>query len=373
METRSEYNFEGRTGAFGPPFIAAGQTRTLTLANSNVCSVPTTAKAYVLNVTAIPRGPLDYVTVFPAGTQRPNFYSLRSPDAQVVANQAIVAAASGVISVYVSNDTDMILDISGYFTDSLPGGTNLVYYPLAPCRVIETRSVYRTEAGQFGPPSMNAGTTRRFRFPQSPHCSVPTGAAAYSATLTVVPPAPLPFVTLWPAGGSQPNVSSINSFVGRVLANNVIVPASADGSIDVFAAATTDLLVDINGYFAPDNGTTGLYYFPITQCRAQDSTQYADDSTHTIHIPTAGACAGTPATAKGYTVNVTAIPGGSALPFVTVYPTGQGPPNASILNAFEGQTVTGGGIIPAGANGYIDVYAFRRTNIVVDVSGYFGR
>jgi hypothetical protein len=105
-------------------------------------------------------------------------------------------------------------------------------------------------------------------------------------------------MTLWPAGGSQPNVSSINSFAGRVLANNVIVPASADGSIDVFASNQTDFLVDINGYFAPDNGQ-GLYYFPVTQCRAQDSTLYADDTTRTINVPSAGNSAGIPATAKG--------------------------------------------------------------------------
>ncbi|MBI4910382.1 MAG: BACON domain-containing protein [Acidobacteria bacterium] len=372
METRAAYNFEGRTGAFGPPFIPSGQTRTLTLANSNVCAVPSSAKAYVLNVTVIPRGPLDFVTLWPGGTTRPNFWTVRSPDGQIVANSTTVAAGSGAISVYASNDTDMLIDISGYFTDAISGGTNLVYYPLTPCRVIETRIAYRQPASPFGPPRMNPGETRIVRFPQSPHCTIPSGAAAYSMTLTVIPPQPLPFMTLWPAGGSQPNVSSINSFAGRILANSVIVPASADGSIAVFAFARTDFLVDISGYFAPDNGQ-GLYYFPVTQCRAQDSTSYADDSTNTINIPSAGNCSGIPATAKGYTINVTAIPGGSALPFVTVYPTGQARPNASILNAFEGQTVTGGGIIPAGLGGSIDVYAYRRTNVVVDVSGYFGR
>jgi hypothetical protein len=372
METRAEYNFENRTGAFGPPFLQAGLTRTLTLANSTVCGVPAQAKAYVLNVTAIPRGPLDYVTIYPSGSTLPNFWTLRSPDGQIVANSAIVASGAGAINIFTSNDTDMLLDISGYFTDAIPGGENLVYYPLSPCRVIETRTAYRPETGQFGPPSMAAGSTRRFRFPQSPHCSIPPGASAYSMTLTVVPPQPLSYMTLWPAGAAQPNVSSINSFAGRVLANNTIVPAGADGSIDVFAAGQTDFIVDINGYFAPDNGQ-GLYYFPLTQCRAQDSTLYADNSTRTINVPSAGNCTGIPSNAKGYTMNVTAIPGGSGLPFVTVYPSGQLRPNASILNAFEGQTVTGGGIIPTGLNGAIDVYAFLRTNLVVDVSGYFGR
>ena len=176
---------------------------------------------------------------------------------------------------------------------------------------------------------------------------------------------------MWAAGSVQPNVSSINSFAGRTLANNVIVPASTNGEIDVFAFDRTDFLVDINGYFAVDNGQ-GLYYNPVTQCRASDA-QYADDTTRTIAIPTAGNCTGIPATAKGYVINATAVPAGSPMPFLTLYPTGQPRPNASVLNAFEGQTVTNTSIIPAGANGSIDVYAFQRTRVVVDVSGYFSR
>ncbi|MBS1826065.1 MAG: hypothetical protein JST93_12150, partial [Acidobacteria bacterium] len=55
------------------------------------------------------------------------------------------------------------------------------------------------------------------------------------------------------------------------------------------------------------------------------------------------------------------------------YPAGQSRPNASMLNAFEGQVVTNGAMIPAGANGAIDVYVYRRTDVVVEISGYLGR
>jgi serine protease len=61
------------------------------------------------------------------------------------------------------------------------------------------------------------------------------------------------------------------------------------------------------------------------------------------------------------------------MPFLTAYPTGQVRPNASILNAFQGQIVSNAAIVPAGANGLIDIYAFRRTDVVVEVGGYFGR
>lgn len=381
METRPEYNFQGRTGVFGPPFLQAGETRTLTLSQSNVCSIPSTAKAYVLNLTLVPRGGVDFVTVWPGGETRPDFWSIRSPDAQVVANSAIVkAGAGGTIQVFSSNTADVLIDISGYMTDS-PAVSNLVYYPLTPCRVVETRSVFRP-AGAFGPPTMNAGETRRFRFPSATQfCTVPSGASAYSVTITAVPPAALQFLTAWPAGAAQPNVSNINSPAGRVLANNVIIPASSDGSLDVFVFDRTDVVVDINGYYAPDDGVNGLYYFPVTQCRAVDTRLangtfggpiFESDASRSYPL-TSSPCGGIPANARGYVVNATALPNGSPMPFLTLWPTGQTRPNASTLNAFEGQIVTNTAILPAGPSSSIDVFAFRRTHIVLDVSGFFGR
>lgn len=375
LETRQDYNFEGRTGVFGPPFLARGEVRTLPMQNSSLCPIPPSAKAYVVNVTMVPRGSVDFVTLWPSGEARPNVWSIRSPDGNTVANSAIVKAGSnGAIQVYASDATDLLIDVAGYFTDNT-AVSNLVYYPLAPCRVIDTRLDYR-QPGPFGPPSMLTRETRRFRFPSSA-CRVPEGAAAYSMTITVVPQGTLQFLTAWPAGGVQPNVSSINSPAGRVLANSVILPASADGSIDVFAFNQTDFIIDINGYFAPDDGVNGQYYFPVTQCRASDSTAsggiYADDTARTIAVPSAAGCAGIPAAARGYAMNVTAMPGGSPMPFVSAYPAGQSRPNASILNAFEGQIVTNSAIVPAGIGGAVDIYAYRRTHLVVEISGYFGR
>mgnify|MGYP003701197635 CR=1 FL=1 len=41
------------------------------------------------------------------------------------------------------------------------------------------------------------------------------------------------------------------------------------------------VIIDINGYVAPDDGQRGLFYFPVTQFRASDSTTstpYPDDT-----------------------------------------------------------------------------------------------
>jgi hypothetical protein len=81
-------------------------------------------------------------------------------------------------------------------------------------------------------------------------CTPPSSAAAYIFNATVVPPAPMPYLTLWPDGEKQPVVSTLNAYDGFVTSNMAIVPTN-NGSIDAYAYALTQLILDISGYFAP--------------------------------------------------------------------------------------------------------------------------
>ncbi|MDX1983169.1 MAG: hypothetical protein SFV51_23050 [Bryobacteraceae bacterium] len=121
---------------------------------------------------------------------------------------------------------------------------------VTPCRVADTRPGQGT-SGVFGPPSLAAGQVRDLPIPSS-NCGIPTGAKAYSLNITVIPrSAALGFLTVWPSGQTRPVVSTLNSFDGRIVANAAIVPASAAGSISVYVTDAADVIVDINGYFAP--------------------------------------------------------------------------------------------------------------------------
>jgi hypothetical protein len=73
---------------------------------------------------------------------------------------------------------------------------------------------------------------------------------AYSLNSTVVPHGSLGFLTLWPAGSLQPTVSTLNSIDASIVSNAAIVPTST-GAISAFSTNTTDLILDINGFFAP--------------------------------------------------------------------------------------------------------------------------
>lgn len=107
------------TGPFGGPEMSAGGTREFKIPQS-ACSIPSTAVAYSLNVTVVPSGTLGYLTMWPAGESRPTVSTLNS-DGRVKANAAIVpAGTNGGVDVYVTDPTQVVLDIDGYF---VPSGT----------------------------------------------------------------------------------------------------------------------------------------------------------------------------------------------------------------------------------------------------------
>jgi len=150
------------------------------------------------------------------------------------------------IDVISTNNTELIIDTNGYFNLAQPGSNGLRFYPLTPCRIMDTRN----SNGTFGGPLLAANSSRNVPIPTSA-CSVPANAMAYSLNATVIPQGGLGFLQLWNTGGAQPGVSTLNASDGALTSNAAIVPAGTNGSITVFASNATHLILDINGYFAP--------------------------------------------------------------------------------------------------------------------------
>lgn len=67
---------------------------------------------------------------------------------------------------------------------------------------------------------------------------------------SVEPPGFLGFLTLWADGGAKPFVSTLNAYDGALTSNMAIVPTT-NGSIDAFSTDSTQLWLDLSGYFAP--------------------------------------------------------------------------------------------------------------------------
>jgi hypothetical protein len=366
VDTRAGYGF---FGPMGPPSLAAASPRTIPI--SSGCSIPATAVAYSLNVTVVPlEFTLGFLTVWPAGRAMPVASILNSPDGSVIAAGAIVAAGdNGGISVLSTHKTELIIDINGYF--QYPSSNSLQFYPVTPCRVVDTRG----PVGTFGGPHFAAQTSRDFPV-RSSACGIPPSAQAYSLNVTVVPRGSLGFLTAWPAGIAKPPVSTLNSLDGTVLANATIIAAGAGGSVSFYAFNATDLVVDINGYFAPP-AAGGLNFYASTPCRVVDTRGPEGTFGGPILSPLTGrtfpvlqsACAA-PSSAKAYALTATVVPSGS-LGYLTVWPAGLPWPNASTLNAPKGAVLANMALVPAGANGAISALAMGATHLVIDILGYF--
>jgi hypothetical protein len=125
------------------------------------------------------------------------------------------------------------------------------FYALTPCRAVDTRT-------GFGGALTNTGSGSPRDFTIQGICGVPAGAKAVALNVTVVTPGSKGHLRLFPSGTATPNISTINFAGGETaLANGAIVPLSAttpDLSIYTFlvsGTATTHVILDVTGYFAP--------------------------------------------------------------------------------------------------------------------------
>jgi uncharacterized repeat protein (TIGR03803 family) len=354
-------------GPFGGPAIGGHSSRDFPLSRGdNPCDIPSDAIAYSLNVTVVPQGALGYLTIWPTGEGQPTVSTLNSLDGRVKANAAIIPAGTpnGSVSVYVTNTTDVVLDIDGYFIPS--SGQTLAFYPLPPCRVADTRN----PNGPLGGPYLHAGVERDFPV-QSSTCQIPPTAAAYSLNFTAIPKGShLGYLTVWAKGSPQPVVSTLNDPTGTVVANAALVPAGNGGAIATYANNDTNLVIDVNGYFAPA-GSGGLSFYALTPCRVIDTRSVGNGQPFSgkLIVNVVDSACGPPATSAGYVFNATVIPQGP-LGFLTLWPDSEPQPVVSTLNAVDGAVTSNMAIVP-NSNGKTDAWAQGTTQLILDISGYF--
>jgi parallel beta-helix repeat protein len=135
-------------------------------------------------------------------------------------------------------------DIGAYEKTTAAG-----FFTLTPCRLADTRGA----AGPAGGPALGANSTRMF--PVTGRCLVPPTATSVAVNVTVVGETDTGNLRIYPAGSPLPTASTINFAVGKVRANNAIIPLGVGGQItvrcDMAVASTgqTHFLLDVTGYF----------------------------------------------------------------------------------------------------------------------------
>ena len=256
--------------------------------------------------------------------------------------------------------------ISAYYeidTPASPPASPAAFTAQSPHRLLDTRLTSQTLGSQMSLNLTVAGGTS----------GVPTGASAVILNVTVTRTTESGVLTVWPAGQTRPMASNLNWGRGETRANLVNARVGAGGQVTIYnAAGRTDVVVDVEGYFAAPIGTAGGYN-GLAPARLLDTRitrpSMGGGSTLALQIFGQG---GVPASGVSAVVlNVTATDTTTA-GFLTVYPSQTTQPAASTLNWNPGRTVSNRAIVKVGPDGKVNLFnAQGNVDVVVDVSGYF--
>ena len=235
----------GTGGTHGP--IASNKTVTFTA--TGLGGVPATGVTSVLmNVTVTSATSDGFITAFAGGSPQPGASSLNFVHNQTVANLVSVpVGGAGTVTLFngSNGNVQLIADVIGYVVSGSPTVTG-AFGPLAPTRVLDTRSGL---GGVNGPVAVHGIAT----FTILGAGGVPaTGVSAVILNVTVTAPTGAGFITAFAGGGPQPNTSNLNFVSGQTVANLVVVPVGAGGTVSLYngsASGTTQILADVAGYY----------------------------------------------------------------------------------------------------------------------------
>jgi large repetitive protein len=354
--------------------LAPGQTINVQITGR--AGVPTSGvSAVVFNLTGTnAQGDGGFVTAWPTGGVKPNASSINLESGSTVANLVTVTVGDGgMVSLNSFATTDLIADIAGYYEPVNGSSTAGRFIPVNPARVLDTRNAIgiptTTKVPSDG--TVTVQITGQGGIPL-------TGVSAVVANLTATEADSPGFVTAWPSG-DVPNASNVNlDQVGQTRPNQIILPVSTSGTINLKTQNGVHLIVDVAGYFTDNTAaasSSGLFVAlspeRILDTRNRLGTTGGKPSPkETVNLGVAGHANVPLSGASTLVANVTATdatgPG-----FVTIWPSGD-IPNASNLNLDKvGQTSPNQITTPLGADGSLNLFTWAGTHLIVDVAGYY--
>lgn len=248
------------------------------------------------------------------------------------------------------------------------------FTPLAPSRVLDTRI-------GLGAPTAPIGIDGSIDVQISGLGGVPSaGVAAVVMNVTAVNANRPTFITLWPTGSARPEVSTLNPPLGGAVANMATVRLGDSGRISAYNLdGTTDLLIDVVGYYADDNGPHGSRFVSVEPYRMFDTRvgdgiprgRLAPRQTLNIDVNVINGHRLTGRRVTGLVLNLTVTqptrPG-----FLTVYPNDVALPDSSHINFQSGQTVANLVTVRVPASGVVSFYnPHGNTHVIADVVGYY--
>ena len=354
-------------------YLTANSTLNVQVTRVGTASVPAGTAAVVLNVTAVDPTASGFLTVFPAGITMPTVSNLNFAPGETVANLVTVPlSSSGTVSIYNhAGDTNIVVDVEGYYTSTpLANGSGL-YNSLSPVRALGTLAA----GSAIGPNTSQAVTVT------GTATAVPANATAVVVNATAARGTKTSFLTVYPAGVTMPTASNVNFVTDQVVANRATVGVGTYGRIEVYNhTGTVQVDIDVDGYYTGTGGT-GSAFVPITPVRLTDTrvptngTPSSANTSEEFNLSTT--VSGIPTSAAAVATNVTVVPSGAS-GYLTVYPESDTTvPVASDVNwaASGSQAVPNFTVADTAGTGNVEVYNSHGAtiNILIDAFGYFER
>ncbi len=201
--------------------LAAGATVSLQVVPPN-----TGTTAVALNVTAVDPGADGYITVWPCNAARPLAASL-NPAAGVTRPNLVnvQVGTDGKVCFYTLGPTDLVVDVSAEYRP----GSGSRYLPIAPTRVLDTRSL---------PSVPRPGVSAMINA---------TGATALQANVTAVGASTAGFLTAYSClTDDWPGTANVNFGRSSASGNAALMPVTEDTAC-LYSNVSTHSVVDVFG------------------------------------------------------------------------------------------------------------------------------
>ncbi len=256
-------------GASNPGERIGSAGGTISVQVTGNAGIPVGATAAVLNVTSVAPSAAGYLTVYPQGATQPFAANVNYAAGQTGGNRVIVPlSVSGQVSIYSLAASDVVVDVSGYFSASGGSGTQFSFSAsggsgtqfsaeAAPIRICDTRpgnpsglSGGEAQCNGTGDVGDHIGPAKILTIQVTGLAGVPSTAKAVVVNLTAVAPTAATYLTVFPAA-PVPLVADLNPTAGEVRGNLTVATLSSTGTISIYNdTGTINVVVDVLGWYS---------------------------------------------------------------------------------------------------------------------------
>ena len=378
-------------------------------------TVPATATAAVLNVTAASGSADSLFTVWPDGSAQPLASNLNFNASTNTANLVTaLLGQGGAVDVFNAVGTaGVVADVEGYFAPQAASNPLGEFHPIPPLRVCDSRAGQPANPcnGNGAAPGdsvLGPGQSAKVNVTQVTATSgdVPADgtAAAGAFNLTAVLASQPTYLSLFPtsadgtcaygSGKPAPPISTINLNAGTQ-ANRVFVQLGPDATggkntdVCVYnSVGSINFIIDANGWFGSSTAATATQYQATGPSRICDtrpasgepcqSSTLAANATLSVAVAGVGGAPAMSAANPPVAIigNLTAVLGSSDT-FLALYPADATLPNASDLNIRAGHILPNLVVVKLAAKGSssagsVDLYnSVGHVDAILDLEGWF--